>query len=145
VSGSYNQTIQIWNAHKGELVSGPFQGHTGLVNSVAFSPDGERVVSGSYDQTIQIWNAHTEELVFGPLQGQTDSRNTGWILGPKKELILWIPPPYRDRLWMPSYLTVIGLDVVKLDLSEFVHGPFWTECWKTDNVFTMYCSHEMLY
>ncbi|KIJ42926.1 hypothetical protein M422DRAFT_170420, partial [Sphaerobolus stellatus SS14] len=127
VSGSYDQTIRIWNAHTGELVSGPFQGHTGLVSSVAFSLDGKRVASGSYDQTIRIWTAHT-----GELDDFSFERNTGWILGPKKELILWIPPPYRDKLWLPRCLIVIGLDVVKLDLSEFVHGPFWTECWKAE-------------
>ena len=29
-----------------------FEGHTGWVNSVAFSQDGKHIVSGSYDQTI---------------------------------------------------------------------------------------------
>ncbi|KIJ39191.1 hypothetical protein M422DRAFT_175509 [Sphaerobolus stellatus SS14] len=48
-------------------------GHQAGINSVSFSPDGERVVSGSYDQTIRIWNAHTGELVSGPFQGHTDS------------------------------------------------------------------------
>ncbi|KIJ43932.1 hypothetical protein M422DRAFT_169193, partial [Sphaerobolus stellatus SS14] len=72
VSGSDDWTIQIWNAHTGELVSEPFQDCTGSVRSVAFSPDGESVVSGSDDKTIWIWNAHTGELVSEPLQGHTD-------------------------------------------------------------------------
>ncbi len=33
------------------------QGHSGMVNSVAFSPDGSRIVTGSYDNTAKIWNA----------------------------------------------------------------------------------------
>jgi Tol biopolymer transport system component len=31
-------------------------GHTGEVSSVAFSPDGERVVTGSFDHTARVWD-----------------------------------------------------------------------------------------
>ena len=33
-----------------------FQGHTRVVYSVVFSPDGTLVVSGSYDGTTRIWD-----------------------------------------------------------------------------------------
>ncbi|MEE8592590.1 MAG: WD40 repeat domain-containing protein [Candidatus Bipolaricaulota bacterium] len=32
-----------------------FGGHTWAVNSVAFSPDGKRVLTGSDDGTARIW------------------------------------------------------------------------------------------
>ena len=35
-------------------------GHTARVNSVAFSPDGQRIVSGSSDNTLKIWDASEE-------------------------------------------------------------------------------------
>ena len=38
-------------------------GHTGEVNTVAFSPDGNRVASGSRDALVKIWNAETGVLV----------------------------------------------------------------------------------
>ena len=34
-------------------------GHTGQVNSVAFSPDGGTLASGSYDNTIRLWDGVT--------------------------------------------------------------------------------------
>lgn len=34
-------------------------GHTGEVNTVAFTPDGQKLASGSDDQTIKIWNLNT--------------------------------------------------------------------------------------
>ncbi|HLH61212.1 MAG TPA: serine/threonine-protein kinase [Ktedonobacteraceae bacterium] len=36
-----------------------FRGHTELVWSAAFSPDGQRVASGSGDDTAQVWDATT--------------------------------------------------------------------------------------
>ena len=34
-------------------------GHEDEVRSVAFSPDGKRVVSGSSDKLVKIWDAET--------------------------------------------------------------------------------------
>ncbi|KIL64087.1 hypothetical protein M378DRAFT_78803, partial [Amanita muscaria Koide BX008] len=48
------------------------RGHTGHVNSVAFSPDGKRIASGSSDNTIYIWDAETGLQVGDPLKGHTD-------------------------------------------------------------------------
>ena len=52
VSGSGDQTIRVWDAETGEVVSQLFKGHTSFVTSIAFSPDGKRIVSGSDNQTI---------------------------------------------------------------------------------------------
>ena len=35
------------------------KGHTRWLRSVAFSPDGKRVVSGSTDKHVKIWNVET--------------------------------------------------------------------------------------
>jgi WD40 repeat protein len=42
------------------------KGHSGAVSSVAFSPDGKRIVSGSDDNTLRVWDAATgqETLVL---------------------------------------------------------------------------------
>jgi serine/threonine protein kinase len=69
-SGSFDNTIKIWNLQTGELTS-TLTGHTGWVVSVAISPDGKTLVSGSFDNTIKIWNLQTPELT-STLTGHTD-------------------------------------------------------------------------
>ena len=41
------------------------------MHSVAYSPDGHRIISGSYDTTIRIWDVETGAAVGNPLKGYT--------------------------------------------------------------------------
>jgi WD40 repeat protein len=61
--------IRVWDVEKGKTASGPFEGHTDDVLSVAFSPDGKYVVSGSMDETIHVWDAEQGNTVSGLLRG----------------------------------------------------------------------------
>ncbi len=36
-----------------------FEGHMADIESVAFSPDGRRILSGSKDRTVRLWNVET--------------------------------------------------------------------------------------
>ncbi len=36
-----------------------FKGHSGYVLSVAFSPDGKRLLSGAADSTLRLWGAQS--------------------------------------------------------------------------------------
>ena len=73
VSGSYDNTIRIWDADTGRPVGEPWEGHTDGVMSVAYSPDGHHVVSGSSDNTIRIWDADTGRPVGQPWEGHTST------------------------------------------------------------------------
>ena len=46
--------------------------HGATVRSVAFSPDGQRIVSGSEDNTVRVWDAQTGAPISNPLSGHTD-------------------------------------------------------------------------
>ena len=71
VAGSHNQTIMVWDAETGDIISGPFEGHTDSITSVAFSPDSKRVISGSLDQTMRVWDIQTGISIIGPRIGHT--------------------------------------------------------------------------
>jgi WD40 repeat protein len=76
VSGSYDNTIHIWDTQSGKLAIEPLKGHDRLVTSVAFSPNGARVVSGNEDHAIRIWDAEAGKNSFRVFKGHTDWVNS---------------------------------------------------------------------
>ena len=47
-------------------------GHDSQVLSVAFSPDGSKIISGSSDKTIRLWDATIGVEMLPPLRGHDD-------------------------------------------------------------------------
>ncbi|MEA5464867.1 AAA-like domain-containing protein, partial [Leptothoe sp. PORK10 BA2] len=73
VSGSFDNTLRLWDANTGAPIGEPLAGHGDAVWSVAFSPDGQRIVSGSFDNTLRLWDANTGAPIGEPLAGHGDA------------------------------------------------------------------------
>jgi WD40 repeat protein len=49
---SWDKMIQVWDASAGVEILPALQGHDNGIVSVAFLPDGSKIVSGSWDKMI---------------------------------------------------------------------------------------------
>jgi WD40 repeat protein len=59
-TGSWDNTVRLWNAATGMPIGQPFIGHTNRVTSVAFSPDGLRLVSSGGNE-FKVWELWRRE------------------------------------------------------------------------------------
>jgi WD40 repeat protein len=81
VSGGKDKILWVWNAYLSDTrdmfklrdarQGVGLGGHTNAVESVAFSPDGTRIVSGSADNTLRLWDARQGDVLGEPLRGHT--------------------------------------------------------------------------
>ncbi|CUA73249.1 putative WD repeat-containing protein alr3466 [Nostoc sp, PCC 7120] [Rhizoctonia solani] len=69
VSGSLDQTIRMWNAHRPSQIGDPLRGHSGSIYSVSYSPLGNTIASASYDKTIRLWDVKSLQQLGQPIQG----------------------------------------------------------------------------
>jgi WD40 repeat protein len=159
VSGSRDNTVCVGNAETGEFITQSFQGsklrvadHVMVIASRNQIIAASRLVCCQDFQTGKkhhilhscqhapfiafssrcehalCWDTGQEDLDWSPRDVKFDQQS-GWILGPHNELILWIPPHHRHGLHLPRTITNCGVKPTELDLSQFVHGHSWVKCY----------------
>lgn len=65
-----NNTITIRNIENQDTTN-TWQGHTNLITSISFSPDGNQILTSSYDGTTRVWETQTGKELLR-------SSNTYW-------------------------------------------------------------------
>jgi hypothetical protein len=63
VSASSDKTLRMWDA-RSDSSKRILKGHSDVVYSCAFSPDGNTIISSSEDTTIRLWSAHEGHVIF---------------------------------------------------------------------------------
>jgi WD40 repeat protein len=69
---SDDHTVRLWDIASHKPLGGPLTGHSGMVSSVAFSPDGKTLASASKDQTVRLWDVANRQPLGEPLKGHSE-------------------------------------------------------------------------
>lgn len=69
LASAHDKTLRIWDLETGECLA-TLGGHESQVTSVAFTPDGKRIVSAAYNQTVRVWEAGSQREL-AKLEGHT--------------------------------------------------------------------------
>jgi WD40 repeat protein/predicted Ser/Thr protein kinase len=111
-------------------------GHTSYVASVAFSPDGRRIVSGSGDSTVKVWDAETGQetltltghswrvmsVSFSPDGKQIVSG--GGDFGKPGEIKVWDADSGQEVLALKGHTTTVNSVVFSPDGKRIVSGSY---------------------
>ncbi|KAL0958686.1 hypothetical protein HGRIS_014017 [Hohenbuehelia grisea] len=132
VSGSDDSIIRVWDVTIGELTNG-LTGQTG--GDIHSRSDTHNIRLQDVDNSASSLALHGRTWTHspsGPFIANSIPDQRGWILGSNDELLLWIPPAYRDFLiFKPSRcILLIAQSRVVVDVSDFVHGEDWTHCYQ---------------
>ncbi len=127
-SGSYDRTIRLWALDKPIIYIPPniilggalheLKGHTQVINTVVFSPNGKILASGSHDGTIRLWDVKTGQL----LHTLTEYRNESGIAFSPNGSTLASGDFSTIRLWdveTGTFLRTIGEDLTSVKSIAF--------------------------
>jgi len=68
--GRTDNTMRLWDLLTGQLIR-RYDKHSGVVHSVAFSPDGKRFASSSFDKSLRLWDVETGQEIHCFEEGKT--------------------------------------------------------------------------
>ncbi|KAG2065506.1 WD40 repeat-like protein, partial [Suillus decipiens] len=145
ISCSYDGTVRVWyaaieqslpNHAEDECAASSPHGSCIPYSTVVIpSPNttDDNFISFSSDSTHALCD--TAELLEGAPQEDRRSTftllgNDGWMMGPNRRLLFWVPPASRQAFrYNPQTALIIPRGHVELDLSRMAHGTRWQHCY----------------
>ncbi|WVF68204.1 hypothetical protein IAT40_002969 [Kwoniella sp. CBS 6097] len=103
VSGSYDQTVRVWDIVKGTCLH-VLTGHEAKVYSIVYDRYRNRCASGSMDNTVKVWDVSTGECLH-TLTGHTSLVG---LLGISPNHLVSAAADSSLRLWDPETLELKG-------------------------------------
>jgi WD40 repeat protein len=142
VTGSSDQTVRLWYSPARQ----PSQQHA--TSDPSSFPDNYRMIDTATTVTSNTWNSHFISFSPNPIHALRDTSkltegashddrsltpfvvnvDDGWVVGPKHQLLFWVPPASRHSFYSPGTALVIPRGGPELDLSCMVHGQHWQKC-----------------
>ena len=123
MSGSYDQSVRVWDALTGVELK-VLKGHTGYISSVAFSNNGMQIVSGSNDNSVRIWDVSSCEHLT-----TWNVADDNWIISSQgSDHLMWVPP---EAVLLQGFNTLIisHLGFSTVDFHQSMIGVDWVQCY----------------
>lgn len=102
--------IEVWQRRACRLRLPPLEGHTGYVEHLEITPDGQLLVSGSWDRTVRVWSLTTGECL-------RVLWHRGWIL----DLVITSDGRLAMSACEDGSITVIDLDALRVTATIDAH------------------------
>jgi predicted oxidoreductase (fatty acid repression mutant protein) len=112
----------VWDAVTRKRIA-TLEGHTDIVNSAAFSLDGQRIVTASYDDSARVWDAVTGKQIAA-LEGHTSRVNSA-AFSPDGKRVVTASDDRTARIWD----AVMGKQIAAL---EGHTGTIWEAAFSPD-------------
>ena len=135
VSGSGDGTIRLWDAQTGGTTESSLHNEMFKCKPTFVAPppicfssstEHELHISQSLFLDLSSMMKDCRDLVY--------LQNDGWIVGPNKKLLLWIPSFYHSSFhYTPWTRLVMPRGTPELDLSRMAHGSAWSKCYSPNN------------
>src|SRR5262249_48284095 len=120
--------------------------------SVAFSPDGTRIVSGSGNNTLRIWDADSGTQIWQPLTGHNDQLTSvalsesmgllsprkpnpdGWLIHPIfHQPFIWVSPSMcLNFVYKGNPIIISKSGFTSLSFENCCFGNNWMSCFLSD-------------
>jgi WD40 repeat protein len=97
-ASSMDRVIRLWDiGRNGNDAALVLRGHTDVILSIAYSPDGRLLLSGGFDQQVLVWSTHNGHLLYAFPNRVTKTISIAFH--PSGELLATADDDFAVRLW----------------------------------------------